>query len=798
MKINVLRAGLIALIVGGLGACGGGGGGGGAAPPAGGGGTTPTPPTTAIPTAAADPANDSATNPNGAFTVVEGAGQTVVTVGSPPKINFTVISDGEVVKGLTNSNVRFIIAKLVRGTNGNPDDWASYTYRTETATAGVGPGGTPVLASAAQATTDPNTPEQLVYNDAGYYTYTFSTDITDPTKTNGVTYEPSLTHRVSIQLSYTNKAGKTVQVNPYYDFTIDSTGKSVAVTDAANTRKVVDVTSCNQCHNRLALHGGGRIDPQYCVLCHNNGTTDANSGLVLRFKTMVHKIHAGRLLHTKGEDYTIWGYRDTKHDYSEVGFPQDLRNCTKCHDGNKAPQATNWKERPSKEACLTCHQSGTTSDWYNIHITNLKLGADAASVTNADCATCHGAGKTWAPDQAHFNQSEVNAAKYKVMIDSATYDSAGRKITVKYALVDPTNSNAAYDLSDSKFSPMRLYVAYGNLPGQSTSVTEFTSYNNGGSNVRVNMSDGTNDGTNHYTAEIAIPADSATAVAAGTARILSSGRVLELKLDPISRQPVDGTTTENVSVQHAWKEFAISGTLTARRTVVSTEKCNACHSTLGTGSGSNTLHNAFHRGERNYVEACVHCHDAGRVSGGTVMADGSAFNESYHFKRMIHALHAAGTSVRTYPFTHDNTVQAAFNKDCVSTTDPMVVCADGTDPTGVTNFAKEVVYPGLIQDCNACHVNDSWKQDRSPLGSVIVAGTTQRGAPDAKVISPKAATCTACHDSLGVQTHVVNVGGATFGTLTQADIIGNKVFESCDGCHAPGGFVGIDAKHGLN
>jgi len=270
--------------------------------------------TTAITAAAAVAANDTATTPTAAFSVVNDAGVAPVTVNSPPKVNFTVISDGAVKKDLTLSNVAFIIARLDKGSNGTPDQWVSYTTRTETATAGVGPGGTPALASATQATTDTEAEGSLVYNDAGYYTYTFSKDIAAETG-----YDPAKTHRVAIQLSYTNAANTTVLANPYFDFTIGSDGKAVAVTDSANTRKVVDITSCNQCHEKLALHGGGRIDTQYCVLCHNAGTTDANSGNVLDFRVMIHKIHAGKLLKEWfGKDYTIWGYQNSEHDYNEV------------------------------------------------------------------------------------------------------------------------------------------------------------------------------------------------------------------------------------------------------------------------------------------------------------------------------------------------------------------------------------------------------------------------------------------------------------------------------------------------
>ena len=199
----------------------------------GGGGTSTADVTAAITAAAAVTTNDTATTPTAAFSVVNDAGVAPVTVNSPPKVNFTVISDGAVKKDLTLSNVAFIIARLDKGTNGSPDQWVSYTTRTETATAGVGPGGTPALASATQATTDTEAENSLVYNEAGYYTYTFSTDITADAG-----YDPTKTHRVAIQLSYTNAANETVLANPYFDFTIGSDGKAVAVTDTSADRKV--------------------------------------------------------------------------------------------------------------------------------------------------------------------------------------------------------------------------------------------------------------------------------------------------------------------------------------------------------------------------------------------------------------------------------------------------------------------------------------------------------------------------------------------------------------------------------
>jgi len=816
---------LIGLSALGLAGCGGGGGGGG------GGGTPPA--TTPIATAAAaNPAGtNTADNPAQSFALVEGAGVTPVTVNSPPVVNFTVIDKaGHIVQGLTSTNARFAIAKLVPGADGNPDQWVNYIYSTKTGAAGFGPNGNPVLASAKQATTDSG--GSLTYNAAGgYYTYTFGTDIKDPTKTNNVVFEPARTHRVAFQLSFTDSDGATVRVNPYLDFTVDAAGKSVKVTDPNQTRLMADVNNCNTCHNQLALHGGGRVDVQYCVMCHNPGTVDPESGNNLDLKQMVHRIHSGRRLHAEGHDYTIWGYNNTPHEYAEVGFPQDLRNCSKCHSASAVtPQGDNWKSKPSKEACLTCHTTDAASTWFNVHITTLHLGTDAATIDN-NCTSCHGAGKTWSSEQVHWNQNEENAPKYKVVIDSTTYDAATRAVTVKYHVDDTTNGNAMWNLNadctgaagpnglptcttSNRFGNLTMYVAYNNIPGQTTDVTEFSSYNNGGDTVNAKAYTGTRDANNVYTLVLTIPADTALRMAKGTGRVLSVGQAKELPLDVVTRQP-SSQTPINVSMINTFKDFAITGAVLPRKQIVSNDKCNACHGLLGTASGSNELNNAFHSGARNTIESCgALCHDASRAGQYTVMNDdfkfpasvlggaatGNTMNLSHHLKRMIHGIHGGGRA--QYPFVHGPRATAANNF---------------TEPE---NFTAEVAYPGILSDCNTCHVNNSYQNDRGTLGSVVLSWSTTSDPTSTKfnenfalrdlvltggvvdplklpVISPKAASCTACHDTIGVINHVSTVGGGTFGGKTQGQFLNNEVFEACDGCHAPGGFVGVDAVHNI-
>ncbi len=855
MRRLLVGWGASVLVLAALVGCGGGGSNGVVGNPT----PPPNPPSanSAIVAAAANPANDTSTNSSSAFKVLQDNGIPAVVVAGAPVVNFTVFSDGAVKQGLTLSNISLAIAKLVPGTNGEIDQWQSYVVRTETTTGsnnvGPPPSGAPVLASAQQATTDPkpaSQTNQLVFNAAGYYTYTFSTDITDPTRTGGVVFEPGRTHRIAIQLSYNNAAGQAVKVNPYFDITFDANGRSVQVTDPSKTRVMADVSSCNGCHDKLALHGGGRVDTQYCVMCHNPGTTDANSGNVLTMQTMIHKIHAGRLLASEiaqgGENYVIWGHNASKHDYSEVGFPQDLRNCTVCHTAANpnTPQGDNWKTRPSKESCLTCHASKAGSDFDAEHIDfALQLvgpNAKPTDISNADCAFCHRPGTAVSPERVHWNQNEENSAKYKVNIESATFNSSARTVTVKYFVADTTKNNAAWNLVTSdctgsgpsltcsnttQFGNLRFYLAYQNLVGQPTTVTEFSAYNNGGSGANAYMYKGVNDGSNHYTIDIPVPADSATAVAQGTARIVGVGQIKELKLDVKSaldpRPPVSPPTLINVVARHTHADVVLSGSLNARRQVVSNDKCNVCHGALGTTTGSNTKSEAFHGGARNTVEACVLCHDPNRFSS-TVMADGRALSENYSFKRMIHGIH--GNSKRTAPFTHGNLVIGAFSKDGIlgpaggATSGSSSAAPLGTpaipfaatplvapgSPFGadVTNYAAEVAYPSLGLDCNACHVNNSWRTDSGTVGSVVAKPLLGAATPlnvdtnplNWLVITPKAASCTGCHDSANAINHVVGTGGSAFGQATQAQAF--QAQESCADCHAPGMPRGVDVVHG--
>lgn len=192
-----------------------------------------------------------------------------------------------------------------------------------------------------------------------------------------VDYAPNLTHRVAMQLT-----GGLPATNAWYDFV--PAGGSVTV-----TREIVTVDSCNTCHEKLAMHGGGRVATQLCVTCHNPGSVDANSGRSNDFKQMIHKIHRGSTLPSVGVKIPYFIRSSVNFDWSGVRFPQAIHeaganygidNCLKCHMGQDSKDAITklagndanlvdklklakvtkdgdlWRQR-SVEACSSCHDN---------------------------------------------------------------------------------------------------------------------------------------------------------------------------------------------------------------------------------------------------------------------------------------------------------------------------------------------------------------------------------------------------------------------------------------------------------
>lgn len=599
------------------------------------------------------------------------------------------------IAGIEAGSIRFAIAKLVQ-TAGSQYNWQSYVNTQETMTddkPGTGDNGTFIQATAERCTSG-----TLTDNEDGTYTYVMALDIDNVTTPLAVAYVNSLTHRVAMQVS-----GNAA--NAIYDFVPNEDPVSI-------TRNIADTdTTCNECHLRLGLHGGSRIQVEYCVTCHNPGSTDANSGNTVDFKVMIHKIHAGEDgpdVADSGE-YAIWGFGDSKHDYSTVVFPQDLRNCTSCHDGadSATPDGDNWKDVPSTAACTSCHEAPDAGEYPTFP----NLTANEI-------------------EDAHEIPAKTAAAAFKYNIVSVTNTDPGDYPSVTFSVTDPTNANAAYDITaDDPFtstsSSLNILIAW-----------ETTDYTNTGSGstpaqpVSINalasgVATDNEDGTYTVTSTVALPA---TAVGSGTVAIEGH---------PAGDFDGDLTYSDRIPVTGVTAAFAITdATATARRSVVAIANCNKCHNVL-------SLHGSNRTGN---PQLCVICHNADatdidvRPTSGTT-EDGKA-EEAIDFKYMIHAIHAG--SADEHGFRENGIVVYGYR--------------------GSVNDFSHVRMPAgeeNLKNCSGCHSGTTYAL---PLAdgvspTAILTGTSIESPDDDTNMTPTTAVCSACHDSLYSKTHMSEQGG---------------------------------------
>jgi hypothetical protein len=172
-------------------------------------------------------------------------------------------------------------------------------------------------------------------------------------------------------------------------------------------------TNCTDCHGDTIFHlSGGPIhaapfDTDYCTACHdyghnspgelfkNQGGTSLNgwSGFgAMPIVRRVHGVHYGHYLEHSEEIYA----NATKDTFGGIIFPQDIRNCTKCH-----AETSTWKEKPSRLACLACHDT----DEAKVHGKIMTFLADPNDPYGPGaietCELCHGPDSAFSPDKVH-------------------------------------------------------------------------------------------------------------------------------------------------------------------------------------------------------------------------------------------------------------------------------------------------------------------------------------------------------------------------------------------------------------
>jgi OmcA/MtrC family decaheme c-type cytochrome len=438
------------------------------------------------------------------------------SINGAPIVTFTVKdAEGRPVIGLGNSsqsstatvpqlrNVAFALAKLVPGSSGSPSRWVSYIVTTVPTYTNAQPDPGGDTSQNAAVPTRPGTDNTGTLEDLGEgnYKYTFYRDITkikddvaamaqastctatapcNKADLDDLTYNPSLVHRLTIQISgnapgtgnntptgttVVNGVPMTNSLDVIYDFIPNSGPVTASGRDIAATAK------CEECHRKLGgipgddpessaagFHGGARNNVQYCVVCHTEqrkyGRTEApidaatwtftypgtgsttafvnvvDGRSVYNLPNFIHKIHMGEYLVKKNYQSNI--------PLNETKFPQDIRNCTKCHDGSdsstaKTAQGNNWKMVPSRLACGGCHDGINFATGGGVTLVAAAAaraaGTDPVSDPNAHrggawsddstCALCHQPGQVGDIDLHHLPVTPPNEKSFLHLADGS-------------------------------------------------------------------------------------------------------------------------------------------------------------------------------------------------------------------------------------------------------------------------------------------------------------------------------------------------------------------------------------------
>lgn len=671
-------------------------------------------------------------------------------------VTFTLADDsGFAFVGLPNDRIRFTAVQLFPANaqgDGESTNWQSYVNRIEAAPTDPEKG--PGTVDAVQATSERD--GTFTDNSDGSYSYTYLVNLLDVTDPVAVTHNPEYTHRVAFQIS----GGGFPTINETYDWQ-PSTGLTTGIT----SREMVVEGTCNGCHGELALHGGGRVDTAYCVTCHNPGTVDANSGNNLDFKVMIHKIHRGANLPSvlDGGEYAIWGFRDSKHDYSTTHLPQDIRNCANCHDESIAetPDAVNWMDAPTIEACGSCHDE-----------VDFALGIDGGHpggvfTDNSECALCHAQDRFLSTTLQHVGvmeqvaatKLEATAVAEAIRIDQGTGDV---EVDVRLAIqgVPVVALRDIADVDTDEGAVLGKYK-YGTDNGSLA-----INWDNGEgyqlNHQEVDFNDCVADGAGLFTCSAAGLLAGITDADVVTTTTVDLFLCLNERDGSIVRCDEPETSINRVAQVDVTPEFVFfngDDTITTDsydKFGADIESCEACHAD-----------SKYHHGSTELGQ-CKTCHNATRASSRGRPGD---------LKHHVHRFHAG-------------------------LDDDILIPVEAGDADH---------FPSSVANCNACHTED---QIDLPLQVNHRASAANRDAP--VFISPTAVVCAACHvdaalgyidptqpgymdeangtiprDDQAVVDHIIQNGGV-FGAATFEEA--NKV-ESCAVCHAIGSEYGVDAVH---
>lgn len=182
---------------------------------------------------------------------------------------------------------------------------------------------------------------------------------------------------------------------------------------ATETREKKVAANCTDCHANTIMHltagpiHAAPFNTDYCVACHdysrsatgemfkNQGGTSLSgwSGYgAMPISRRIHGLHSGHYLDYPEEIYA----NATRDTFGNFIFPQDIRNCVKCH-----AETDTWKQNPSRVACMACHDSDEAKAHAKLLTFMLDTNDPYGPLSVETCAICHGPNRELSADKVH-------------------------------------------------------------------------------------------------------------------------------------------------------------------------------------------------------------------------------------------------------------------------------------------------------------------------------------------------------------------------------------------------------------
>lgn len=674
---------------------------------------------------------------------------TVPAGGGAPVVQLRLTNDlTQGLVGLPAGDIRFVLSQLSDSAPGSgaSSEWQSYITRNS---AGI---------PNAQATTETASAARFVDNGDGSYQYTFAQALT--TYPGAPVYDALKTHRLGVEI----REQAPISSNGIYDF-VPAGGAPVF------TRNIVDNDTCNACHDVLNFHGGPCTDVTYCVTCHNPHSIDGDTGNTVDMKALIHNIHSGR------DGYVIIGFGGSVHDYSDIQFTQDVRNCQTCHEESDAdtPQASNWRLVANRAACGTCHyDDGVAGN--GVHDYAIQNGMHPGGFNFADdtqCVDCHGEtatvtnsdGQLVRVQEVHRIAALEASENFVFRIEAVrNVVAGGPPLEVDYSVTDA--SGTPYDIaSDPEFTACadgtsRLVIDIGwttddfRNTGAGTSNAAPLGINALGADCGGAGTDTDGDGIFTAVAASGLPAGLTGSIAVA----LEGHPGMDLNGDGV----IAGNS-DRVAVTNAIAYFGVDGaTASPRRNAVAIEKCDDCHKQLSLHGNNRT----------DKPEVCAMCHNPNatdinrRVAGSACVNTLGPDDQPIDFKNMIHGIHSGNVGVCGF----GNSAHAYF----------------------------DVVYPGRLNNCEGCHLPGGYYpvEPGEILGTTVDANNTSTPTDDV-VVSPNSSVCSACHNDFLAAEHMKQNGGDFNATKAADSSLISSSVETCVLCHGPGRTADVAVMHGV-